>query len=797
MTTKSIQRVAVLGSGVMGQGIASHLANAGVPAILFDLPLDGYTFRESDDPRAIARDGIKNATKLKPASFFRKEDTAMVTPASFDHDGELLKGCDLIIEVVAERLDIKRKVFAWVARNRKEGSILTSNTSGIPLGDMAAEMSEELRQHFMITHFFNPVRYMRLLELVTGPDTKDEVVDLIADFGARRLGKGIVYGKDTPNFIANRIGTYGMVSVFKHMDRLGADVETVDVVFGSPMGRAKSAVFRTADLVGLDTLDHVFGNVYNNCTEDEEREGFKSPVWLRKMIDEGTLGNKTGKGFYQKSKDGNGKRLIMVRDLGTGEYAPVRKPRFDSVKAAKKAGGTGSSIKAMIGGEDIASQLAWACTSDILVYSANRIPEIADDVVNIDRGMKWGFGWELGPFETWDAIGVRESVGRMESEGRAVTTWVKNMLDSGRESFYAREGGKVTYWDPSSGSAKPVPSHRSWLLLKDITSERSNIVKSNPSANLLDLGDGILGLEFRSKMNVIETGNVQMYSDALDLLDDGQYRGLVVGNQDGRAFCAGANIFMVLMGAMQGQWDQIEKLISDLQTTLQRAKYCNAPVVTAPYGLTLGGGCEIAMHSAATQAGGELYMGLVEVGVGLLPAGGGCKEMLARYLGDIPEGTEYDPNPFVQQAFKNIALGQVSSSCEEARKMGYLRAADRVTMDPDALISDAKALALGLAEAGYRAPRKRRFKLPGSDGRSAIELFLYQMQQGGYASEHDVAVGKEIAYVMTGGSKPSGTWSTEEDILELERQGFLKLLGTKKTHARIQHMLQTNKPLRN
>ncbi len=788
-----IKKVAVLGAGVMGQGIAAHLANAGIPSVLYDIvPSDA----PDHDRSRLAREGIINATRLKPAAFYKKSDAALITAANYEDHADLLAGCDWIIEVVVENLAIKSKVFEWVGKNRKPGSIVSSNTSGIPLAAMADGMSDEMRQHFLVSHFFNPVRYMRLLELVAGAGTLPEIVDTIAEFGEKVLGKGIVFCKDTPNFVANRIGVHGIISVFHHMERLGLSIEVVDSIFGTPMGRPASAVFRTADMVGLDTLVHVIKNVYDGCPDDEQRDFFQPPAWLLRMLEEGALGSKTGKGFYQKIKK-DGKSIILARNLATGEYAPKKKVRLDSIGKARGKNSPGESIKALISARDEGAALAWACTADTLIYSANRLHEVADDIVNIDRAMRWGFGYELGPFEAWDAIGVKESIARMEAEGRKVPTWVEEMLAAGRSSFYVSdESGNLTYWDPVEATGRPVPMSEKWFFIKDHKNKETTLA-SNASASIVDIGEQVMLLEFHSKFNSIDDEILDMYERAMDELDSGRWAGLVVGNQGGRAFCAGANLFAVGMAAMSMQWDVLETMVKRLQDILDRAKYSSKPVVTAPWGLTLGGGAEIAMQSSATQAAGELYMGLVEVGVGVIPAGGGCKEMLARYLGDIPEGTEYDPNPFVQAAYKNIALAKVATSAEEARAMAYLRPSDRLTIDPDALIHDARNVALGLSIAGYKPPRRRRFLLPGPGGKAAIELFLYQMQQGGWATEHDVVVGKKLAHVMTGGDIPSKTWMTEEQILELEREAFMSLCGMRKTQARIQHMLSKGKPLRN
>ena len=760
-----IRRVAVLGAGVMGSGIATHLANAGIPSYLYDLSTD------------VAEKGLKAATKVKPASLFRKADASLITPCNYDDDGDKLAECDWIVEVVVERLDIKQKVFDWVAKNRRPGSIVSSNTSGIKLADMAADMPEEMRQRFLITHFFNPVRYMRLLEIVEGPETDAGVVATMDAFCDRVLGKGVVFGKDTPNFIANRIGTYGMASVFKHMVPAGLTVEQVDAIFGPALGRPKSAVFRTADVVGLDTLAHVFRNLYDYLVDDEEREVFALPDAVDTLLADGRSGAKAGAGFYKKVKEG-GKSKILALDLETLDYREQEKVRFESTGKARKAEKLADKIRVMVNGEDAAGKIAWTVTADTLLYSAKRIPEIADDVVAIDNAMKWGFGWDAGPFETWDMIGVAESVERMKGEGRAIPAWVEEMLASGRTSFYARdENGEMTAYKPGTG-VEPVKLPEGVILLKDVRSDEARFVERTASASLLDLGDGVLGLEFHSKMNSLDELIFGAYGSALDKLDAGEFEALVVGNQDGKAFSAGANALMILMNAMQGNWDAIDGALNDLQSLLMRAKYSKRPVVTAPYAVTLGGGLEVAMQSSATQAHGELYAGLVEVGLGLIPGGGGCKEVVVRYLGDIPQDIDYDPNPFVMKAFERIGLAKVTSSAEEARDWGYLRPTDRITMNSERLIADAKATALGLVKAGYTPPRQRTVKVPGPTGRAAIELFLYGMAEGNFATPHDLVVGKKLAHVMTGGDVPWGTVRTEQDLLDLEREAFLSLCGT-------------------
>lgn len=805
--TSAIRRVAVLGAGVMGAGIAAHLANAGVESLLFDMvPPDA-----GSDPVArnqLALRALEGIRKSKPALAYRSADVSRIHPCNYEDHAHRLAEVDLVVEVVVERLDVKRKVFAWVAEHRRPGTIVSSNTSGIRLADMAEGMPDEMREHFLVTHFFNPVRYMRLLEIVAGPDTRPDVVRRVAAFGEKVLGKGVVFAKDTPNFIANRIGTYGIASVFRHMAESGLGIEAIDAIFGKPMGRPKSAVFRTADIVGLDTLAHVFANLHEYLVDDEERDVFVVPELVRTLVAQGATGQKAGAGFYKKVKSQGGSE-ILVLDTKSLEYRPQEKVRFESIGRARKAETPGASVAALVAGDDEAARAAWRVLADSLLYAARCLvpasvggmAEIADDIVNVDRAMRWGFGWELGPFETWDAIGVRASVERMKAEGRTVPDWVEHMLASGRESFYARDAqGVRTYWQHAvpgrEAGPAPVPVSRGVLVLDDARARGAEIDR-NPSASLFDLGEGVLGLEFHSKMNSIDELVVASYHKALDKLDAGEFEALVVANQDPRAFCAGANVLMILMGAMQGQWDAIEAQVATLQQLLMRAKYSDRPVVTAPHGLTLGGGAEIAMQSSATQTTGELYMGLVEVGVGLVPAGGGTKELLVRYLGEFPQDVDVDPNPFVQKVFERIGLAKVSTSAEEARDLGFLRPTDRVTMNPEALVHDARELAIGLVRAGYRAPRPRTIKVPGTTGRAALEAALYQMHEAGQATAHDVTVARRLAHVVSGGDVPWGTVRTEQELLDLEREAFLSLCGEPKSQERMQHMLQTGKPLRN
>ncbi|MGC6493552.1 MAG: 3-hydroxyacyl-CoA dehydrogenase/enoyl-CoA hydratase family protein [Myxococcota bacterium] len=795
--SRPIRRVAVLGAGVMGSGIAAHLANAGIDSVLFDIvPKDAGS--DAASRNAYALRGIQTAIKLKPAPLYKKDLASHITPANYDDHAHLLADCDWIIEVVVERLDIKKHVYGWVAEHRSEGSIVTSNTSGIPLASMCEDMPEEMRRHFMVTHFFNPVRYMRLLELVTGPETDPAVADALATFGRNVLGKGIVFGKDTVNFIANRIGTFGMGATFAAMTDLGMTVEQVDKTFGENMGFAKSAVYRTADVVGLDTLAHVMTNVYENVPDDERRDAFLLPTYLTSLVEKGALGQKSGAGFYKKTKV-DGRKTILVLDVETGEYRAQEKVRFPCIGEARKQDTLKGRVNAMVWGaqDDLASRLAWRVTAETLIYSANRIPEIADDIINIDRAMRWGFGRAQGPFETWDTIGVPRAVERMKAEGMTVPAWVDTMLASGRETFYARDAsGHLTQYN-ADGTITPVDQPAEHVFLADITSQGNTLVERNVSASIHDMGDGIALLEFHSKMNAIDEGIIAAYTSALDRMDAGEFEGLVVGNEAPKAFCAGANLLMIVQAAMAQEWDQIDQMISTLQALMHRAKYSRHPVVTAPHALALGGGCEIAMQATHTVANGELYMGLVEVGVGLIPGAGGCKELAVRYLGDVPAGVDADPQPHIKKVFERIAMANVSTSAMEAQSWGYLRPTDTICLDSDARLQTAKRIARGLATAAVPPAKPREIMAAGPGCKAAIEAFLQQMVWGGYATEHDALIGGKLAHVLTGGDVPAGTMVSEERLLELEREAFLSLCGEQKSLERIGHMLTKNKPLRN
>jgi 3-hydroxyacyl-CoA dehydrogenase len=774
------KKVAVLGAGVMGSGIAAHLAGAGVDVMLLDIvPPDGKGGRN-----AFSQGGKDKALKAKPAAFFTTRDADRITVGNLEDDLAAAAKCDLVIEVVKEDLKVKRDLFAKLEPLLGPNTVVASNTSGLPIAQMVEGRSESFRKRFLVTHFFNPVRYMKLLEIISGKDSDPAIVERVAAFGANILGKGIVYGKDTPNFVANRIGTFGMMRLIQLALDGGYTVEEIDAIFGAPMGRPKSAVFRTADIVGLDTVVHVANNCYASLVNDEQRDTFKVPAVITQMVERQMLGDKTGGGFSKKTKDG-----IVTLDLKTLEYRPQQKAKFASVGATKGMTDPRERTKAILAGSDRASEIARSVTYATLAYSSNRLGEIADDIVNIDRGMRWGFAWDHGPFETWDGLGVADTVAKMEAAGIKPAAWVKEMLAAGRQSFYDGD----TYWDPKSKSAKKIPTSSRELSLKTVKAQKK-LVFENDGASLWDIGDRIACLEFHTKMNAIDADLVTMINKSVDEAEK-RFDGLVVGNEDPVAFSAGANIFVVVMAAQQGNFKPIEEGAKALQDALMRMKYAGVPVVTAPFGLSLGGGAEIAMHGVATRAHAELYAGQVEAGVGVIPAGGGCKELLARRLADLPD--DADPFLWVKHVFMTIAMGKVSMSAEEARQMGFLNPSDGVTLNRDYLIEDAKQTALGLARAGYTPPRRRTFRLPGESGYATLRSNLQMMKEAHQISEHDVKVGSKLAWVLCGGRTSPTVRVTEQHVLDLEREAFVSLCGESKTQERMQYMLMNNKPLRN
>ncbi|WP_375772172.1 3-hydroxyacyl-CoA dehydrogenase/enoyl-CoA hydratase family protein [Archangium gephyra] len=795
--TMRIRKVAVLGAGVMGSGIAAHLANSGVRALLLDIVPPKAAPGEDTASKAFknkfALGALANMRKQKPSPIVSEQVFTAIEVGNFEDDLGRLAECDWVIEVVKEDMAVKQALFAKVEQHARKDAIISSNTSGLSIKGMLEGRGAAFRKNFLVTHFFNPVRYMKLLELVAGPETDPEVVKSIHRFGEEVLGKGIVYGKDTTNFIANRVGTYGMMRTISEMQKAELSIEEVDKIFGPAMGRPKSAVFRTADIVGLDTFSHVAKNCYDTLTQDEEREVFAIPDFLQKMVAKGMLGDKSGGGFYKKDKSAGGKDILAL-DLKTLEYRPQVKVRYESLGAAKDVENVRERVATVLNGQDKAAKFAERITLDVLAYASRRIPEIADDVVNIDRGMRWGFAWDLGPFETWDAYGVKKGVERMKELGLKPAAWVEEMLAKGRTSFYGVEGGKDTYWDIPSKSVKVVPENARTARVEYLKRGNKKIT-GNESASLWDMGDGVTLLEFHSKMNSIDDSIIAMMNTALDETEK-NFRGLVVGN-DGANFSAGANIMALLMAAKSDEFEAIRKMASGFQAANQRMRYSPVPVVTAPFNLTLGGGAESAMGGNAIQASAELYMGLVEVGVGLIPGGGGTMQLLRNVYGAYSADKDFDAFPFIKKVFLAIGTAKVATSAEEARELGFLNANDGISANRDFLLSDAKQRVLGMANAGFRAPRPTRFRLPGASGYATIDMMLYDMELNGQVSAHDRKIAQKLARVLTGGDTSPSVLVTEERLLELELEAFLSLCGEEKTQDRLMFMLEKGKPLRN
>jgi 3-hydroxyacyl-CoA dehydrogenase len=788
---KPIRKVGVIGAGVMGAGIAAHLANAGIPSVLVDIVPPGLS---EDDKKSRAKrsgfaaGGLEKAVKNKPALFFHASNAKLVTVGNLEDDFDALKDCDLIIEAIIEKLDIKKALFTRLDGHVKADCIVASNTSGLRIHDMVEGRSETFKQNFLVMHFFNPVRYMKLLEVVVGPETSKAALERVETFGKNALGKGIVHGKDTPNFVGNRIGTHAMMLGIHQMATDGLTPEDVDAITGTPMGHPKSASFRTADMVGLDTLAHVADNCYAALTADEEREVFKLPAFVRSMVEKKLLGNKTKGGFYKKQgKD------IQTLDPTTLEYRP--KGGSEDIKkltkSLSKIEDVGERVKKLVADESVAGKFAWTVIARSLAYSARRIGEITDDVAAIDNAMKWGYNWELGPFETWDALGFAETVARMKKDGIALPASIDKMLASGATSFYKADG---SIFDLTKGEYTKRNSDAREYTVTQARKGAAPVLK-NDGAEAWDLGDGILGLTFKSKANSIDPDVIQMLHDASAKAEE-DFRGMVIANT-GDHFCVGANLFGVVVAAGAGQWDQLRTMIHGYQYATQRMKYASVPVVAAPYGMTLGGGLELCFGADAVQAAAETYSGLVEVGVGLIPGGAGTMNMLWRMLETQPEGATVNVYELVTQTFKNIALAKVATSAAEGQALGYFRKSDGVSFDRARQMHEAKQRAIGLAEGGYHPPIPRAYKLPGESGIATLGMMVDTLVAGGYASEHDAKIARKLAEVLCGGKGGASRDVTEDEMLELEREAFLSLCGEPKSQERMQFMLMNNKPLRN
>ncbi|MFE4524961.1 3-hydroxyacyl-CoA dehydrogenase NAD-binding domain-containing protein [Cytobacillus firmus] len=792
---QQIKKAAVLGSGVMGSGIAAHLANIGIPTLLLDIAPRELTDAEKAKGLTLENKAVRNRIsegnrqkllKQKPAPLTSKKNIALIEAGNFEDDMERLKDVDWIIEVVVENLSIKKQIFEKVDQHRKPGSIVSSNTSGISVEAMSEGRSEDFQKHFLGTHFFNPPRYLKLLEVIPAKKTSSEVLSFMKQFGEDVLGKGVVEAKDTPNFIANRIGTYGLLVTVQEMLKGGYSVGEVDSITGPLIGRPKSATFRTLDVVGLDTFIHVANNVYDQVV-GKEKEVFEVPDFMRVMQEKGWLGSKTGQGFFLKK----GKEILELNPE-TLEYGPRQKLKTASTELAKQEKGTAGKLKALVYSDDRSGQLLWNILSPALLYSAQLHGEIADDVTAIDRAMKWGFGWELGPFETWDAIGVEKSVRKMEEAGEEVPAWVKEMLEKGFNSFYKEEEGQKYFYH--NGEYRLIEENPKVINLKQLKKQKG-VIKKNTGASLVDIGDGVALLEFHSQSNAIGLDIIQMINFAVDEVEQ-KYKGLVIGNQ-GKNFCVGANLGMILMEAQDDNIYELDMVVRHFQNAMMKIKYSSKPVVAAPFGMTLGGGAEVCLPAAHIQASSETYMGLVEVGVGLIPGGSGNKELYLKHLESMPNGVEFDLQKVANKVFESIAMAKVSTSGEEARDNNFLNLADGISVNGDHLLYDAKQAVLALHEKGYKPPVRKKVPVVGETGYATLLLGAQAMLYSGYISEHDLKIAKKLAYVIAGGKVPYGTEVDEQYLLDLEREAFLSLVAEPKSQQRMQHMLLKGKPLRN
>jgi 3-hydroxyacyl-CoA dehydrogenase len=792
----------------MGARIAAHLANAGIPCYLLDIvpssltPVEqskGLTLESPAVRNRIVLAGFEAAKKSRPAAFFTPDNARLVTPGNLEDNIAWCGQVDWIIEAVAENLEIKRSLFTRVEAVRKPGTIVTSNTSGLPIQLIAEGRSEDFQQHWAGTHFFNPPRYMKLVELIAGPKTLPEVLQSLEEICDLRLGKGVVAAKDTPNFIANRIGTFSMLNAVRQMPALEMTIEEVDACTGPAIGQPKSATFRTADLVGLDILVHVVRNIYDNATSDASRDIYKVPPFMEEMLKRGWLGDKTGGGFYKKVKKG-GDSEILTLDWQKMEYRTRLKAKFPSIEAGKAIEDTRERLRALLApaldgkGGDKANRLLWSSLSQTCLYAARLMPEIAYSVVDLDRAARWGFAWELGPFEVWDAIGVERMAKALERDGQELPPLVRKVLDSPKKSFYESEKGTTRYFDLPSQSLQPVPEPPGIIILKSLK-ERSSVVQKNAGASLMDLGDGVLCCEFHSKMNSIGGDLVAMIHAGIARLSS-DFDAMVIGNQ-ATNFSVGANLMLVLISAQEGEWDDIHMAVRQFQRVNMAIKYAPRPIVAAPQGMALGGGCEVSLHAARIHAAAEAYLGLVETGVGLIPGGGGTKEMLIRANEHSAGGEDLDLFHALKPVFENIAMARVSSSGEEARSLGYLRPSDLIAMNRDRQIADAKQSALALLRAGYHPPAPAQIRVPGEEFLTGAKLAIHMMIRGGYASEYDGVVGRKLGSILAGGAVTAPQLVPEQYVLDLEREAFVSLCGERKTQERIAHTLKTGKPLRN
>ena len=789
-----IKKVAVLGSGVMGSRIACHFAGVGLQVLLLDIqPKDLPADAKVSDKNKIVNDALAAAIKSNPSPVYTKDAVKKITTGNFTDNMKDIAQYDWVIEVVVERLDIKQSIFIEVEKYRKPGTLITSNTSGIPIHMMTEGRSEDFKKHFCGTHFFNPPRYLRLLEIIPTPFTDTEVVDFLMEYGSLQLGKTTVLCKDTPAFIANRIGVFGMMAIMNTMDKLQLSVEEIDTLTGPIIGRPKSATFRTADVVGIDTLVKVAKGVYENCPADEAKEQFVIPAWLNKMVANNWLGDKTGQGFFKKMPtSAKGEKEIQVLNLNTLEYEPRKKPRFATIETAKPIDDLKTRIKALCAGTDKAGEFYRLFHYNLFAYISHRIPEISEELYRIDDGMMAGFGWEIGAFESWDALGVAKTTETMKAAGYKVAAWVEEMLVTGGASFYKVENGKRLYYDVITKGYKTIPGGDAFIVMKNFANET---VWKNSACRTYHLGDDVLGLEWYTKMGSIGGEVLEGIQKSIALAEE-KYKGLVIAN-DGANFSAGANVGMIFMLAIEQDYDEIDMAIRMFQNTMMRVRYSGIPVVLAPHGLALGGGCEICLHADKVIAAAETYTGLVEVGIGVIPGGGGTKEFVLRAADETHDG-EVDTLT-LQNRFLTIATAKVATSGAEAFDMGiYRKGKDLISLNLGRRIAEAKQAVIELHNEGYIMPVQRKdIKVLGRSALGTMLAGINGMHKGNYATDHDVTVAKKLAYVMCGGDLSEPAFVTEQYLLDLEREAFLSLTGEKKTLERIQSILKSGKPLRN
>lgn len=790
-----IHRVAVIGSGTMGGALAAHFANAGLDVSLLDIVPTTLTADEEKKNLSLAQSAVRNrivnagmnaVLKSKPAALFTPQTAEKIRVGNLQDNFDFVADADWILEAIVENLDVKRALMERIDAARKPNSIITTNTSGIPIHAIAQGRSKAFKKHFLGTHFFNPPRYLKLLEVIPGPDTLRKVVKFVKRFGEDVLGKGVVLCKDRPNFIANRLGsflgTYTMRYAYEHDYR----VDEVDAFTGPEIGHPKTATFRLCDLVGVDIMYHVADNLHNAVTDDEARADLKPPEFLKTMVERKMLGNKTRGGFYKETREESGKKKFYALNLKTFEYEKPGKYFFDSVSAAEMADTLPEKLRAIVAGDDRAAKFVWDTTAHYLAYASHRIPEIADDIVSIDRAMRWGFAHEAGPFEIWDMLGVAETLVKMEAQGIAVAPWVKEMLAAGHASFYHNG----SYYEPAAKAYRTLAATPNVILLK-----HTRVISENDSAALRDIGDGVALLEFHTKMNALDDNIIEVAHTALSEVEK-NFTGMVVGNQ-GEHFSAGANVLGIWMMAENGEWEKIDEVAKALQDFTMRLRYSRKPIVTAPFGYTLGGGCEVTMAGARIVAHAETYAGLVEVGIGVIPAGGGCKEMLRRVVAPALQTPNADALPFLQRVFETVGTAKVATSAAEAKQLGFFGDDTRIVMNRDQLVAAAKQTVLNMVAENYQAPTRAKIYAAGARALAAMRIAIYSMVSGKYISEYDALIGDKLAQVLCGGALTAPAWVDEQYILDLEREAFISLCGQEKTRERISHFMNTGKPLRN